>query len=32
MINEGGNVGWERFRKRQGKTLRKMLNKFRKIV
>ena len=30
MINEGGNVGWERFRKRQGKTLRKMLNKFRK--
>ena len=30
MINEGGNVGWERFRKRQGKTLRKILNKMRK--
>ena len=30
MINEGGNVGWERFRKRQGKTLRKVLNKMRK--
>ena len=30
MINEGGNIGWERFRKRQGKTLRKILNKMRK--
>ena len=30
MINEGGNEGWERFRKRQGKTLKKILNKMRK--
>ena len=30
MLNEGGNEGWERFRKRQGKTLKKILNKMRK--
>lgn len=31
MLNEGGNVGWERFRKRQGKTLKKILSKARKL-
>jgi len=30
MFSEGGNEGWERFRKRQGKTLRKILSKARK--
>ncbi len=29
-VKEGGNEGWERFRKRQGKTLKKILNKMRK--
>ena len=31
MFSEGGNEGWERFRKRQGKTLRKILSKARKL-
>ena len=31
MFAEGGNEGWERFRKRQGKTLRKVLSKARKL-
>ena len=31
MFSEGGNEGWERFRKRQGKTLRKVLSKARKL-
>lgn len=31
MFSEGGNVGWERFRKRQGKTLRKVLSKAREL-
>ena len=31
MFSEGGNEGWERFRKRQGKTLRKILSKAREL-
>jgi len=31
MFSEGGNEGWERFRKRQGKTLRKVLSKAREL-
>lgn len=31
MFSEGGNLGWERFRKRQGKTLRKVLSKAREL-
>ena len=31
MFSEGGNEGWERFRKRQGKNLRKILSKARKL-